>query len=1215
MKLRKGVRILLWSAGSLAALAALLYLFRWPLAGAIVRSKAGALAAEHLKADLEFGDLGGSLFYGIEARRVTLRPRHGSPIRSAEIQTLSVDYGFLASGEPAIRIDGARIALSSKEGPAPPLHETIRDVVTILRSLRFPGSVSARNVEIVLADGKSIKADQGTIDHGAWSAALRMEEFGAVEGKGMLAPDGSLTIGVTATAGPIRSAKIAMGKGDAQCPLRIETELVEPAPLRHHPLVWEGTASFEKGRITRVDGELIVKQGRAKTQVDLVAGRVEADVDAVVAVDQELKGDLAVTARAEGPLAGPKEAWSVREGRVKTRNATIRKIPIDEAEVTLGSGSLARVSFKGIARSGKDKVQADGVFRWPGKDPEIDATVDVSAAEATPYLALLPEPPRIKCRDIRAEGKFLLKEGIAAYDGKVTTEEGEFERPLGPGKTERIPWKSLAFTGLLRTDQIDAREIVITGMAYAPKIVISGKLQGENLSLRFSTDKDKGEIDGRYLKSTSDFEGRVKLEGPMAWLDPAFGIALPAKILPLRAEGKVSREQEDTVAVLDVAGAAGFAVALNAKIRRKENDWYVAVAPGTVKLPDASVGYEAFVFALTKGRASLENLKLKYAEPTLTITARLSGAGEWTDKDTTLAFRMLDTKVNDVPIDNLIAKVTVQGGTKDLNLRWGRDDGDHLLVTGKWGKELDLVAELRAGDLKRPLLKEVLRVNLEGSIALDARVTGTPEEPQAVGTLNLSKVSTAGLPPLSLVIPIKSSKEGIRLWTVAERTPYGALTIDGTIPLRRDAPLDLSLRILTDDFTPLLERMSKEARVWIPRGGLAAEAWLRGPVSKPELGGRAEFVAMRWKPPPPLGEATDLRVVAQLDRDGISFEMVDGLLGQGPFWCRGRFDAFLDHHPLTLWVTGWDALVVEDPLARIRVKPDVVLTWDRDRPVRLTGRVEIPLAIYHREFAAATPGARAVRQVSPPRLRLVPGETGGFIIPGIEGLEGLEIDLTFVTTGECRIENSVVGVLFHGEGQLTGTAAEPALSGVFRSRENRGEVKLAPGTFLRIESLEVVAPEEVGRNPTVRFQGRIGAGEGAIQVIVEGPLDNPSLVLKSDPPQPQKDLLARLAFGTTSGAVSREAGVAAVAIYIYEQAKEDWPSADRREGFFDRFRPTVVQGDTSQQRRVPWELPPSGTLRSTSLRTEYVYNAYFSIVAETNREGDVAGDLKLRIRF
>ena len=103
--------------------------------------------------------------------------------------------------------------------------------------------------------------------------------------------------------------------------------------------------------------------------------------------------------------------------------------------------------------------------------------------------------------------------------------------------------------------------------------------------------------------------------------------------------------------------------------------------------------------------------------------------------------------------------------------------------------------------------------------------------------------------------------------------------------------------------------------------------------------------------------------------------------------------------------------------------------------------------------------------------------------------------------------------------------------------------------------------------------------------------------------------------GLGMGAVSSETGVATLAVYFYSQTQDNWPSADRRESFFDKFRPTVVPGDTSQQRRVPWELPPQGTLRSTALRTEYIINNYFSIVAETNREGDVAGDLRLRIRF
>lgn len=1201
MKLRKGVRILLWTAGGLAVATAALYLLRWPLFGGVVRSKVADLVSKELQSDVEFGDLGGSLLYGVRARNATLRPRPGAPFRSAVIDDVQVSYGFLGSGEPSITVEGARFALASKEGPAAPLHHTIRDVVSVLRSLRFPGTVAARKVELLLPDGRSVQLDRGVLDHGTWRAALRTEGFGTIEGQATLHPDGALAFEGTATEGPVRQAKVEMGPGADRCPLRIETA------VEGHPLQWTGNADFRQGQLVRVEGELSVKEGRAITRANLVTGRVEADVDAVIAVDTEIKADLQVTGRGEGPMVGPKEEWTVREGRVRTTGARYKSIVLEEADVTLGSGSLSQISFKGHARSGDDRVLAEGLFRWTDK-PGVDASIDAAIADIAPYLRLLKQsPPPLRCARLRAEGKVLLRDGIASYDGQVTS---------GPGSLENLAWKEAVFKGSLSEDRIEAREITITGTDFAPSIAASGSYEAGSVTLRFAAGQDVGEIGGKLDPKTGDFEGRLRLEGPMAWLKGGFGLPMPGMIIPIRAEGKVRREKNDALVLLDVVGNAGFSMALSATIRRQDDDWIVAVAPGTVTLPERRVSYEAFVFSIARGKASLQSVKLACTQPQL--AARIAGSAAWDDRELKLNFRMLDTTVGDKPIDPLFARVSLDWATGEIvpNLRWGSENGDHLHITGRWGKELDLTVTLRAGDLKRPLVKHFVPLELEGAIAIDAHVTGTPKEPALTGTLNLMRISTAGLPPLSLVIPLKSTEGTLRIWSVAERTPYGAVTIEGTAPLPgREAPLDLSLRILTDDLSPMLDRMTPQARKWIPRGGLAAEVSLRGSPDKPEFTGRAEFVALRWMPPPPLAEALDLRVVARLDADGVAIEIADGLLGQGPFWASGRWDAFRPNRPLSLWITAADALAVQDPLARLRVKPDVMLTWEERRSLKLSGRVEIPLAIYHRELAASTPGARPVREITAPRLRLVPGETGGFIIPGIAGLEGLEIDLSFVTTGEFRIENSVIGVLLTAQGQLTGTAAEPAISGTVRSQPNRGEVKLAPGNFLRIESLEMALPDEVGRVPTVRFQGRVGGGEGAIHVLVDGPIENPTLVLRSDPPLPQKDLLAKLAFGHVQGAVSGEAGVAALAIYVYEQAQDAWPSADRREGFLDRFRPSVVPGDTSLQRRVPWELPPAGTLRSTSLRTEYVYNEYFSIVAETNREGDVGGDLRLRIRF
>ncbi len=1201
MTFRKVLRIFLWSAGVLTVAAVALYLLRWPLLEGTVRSKVAALVAEQLHAEADIQSLEGSLLRSITARNVTLRPKSDALFLSARADRIHVAYGFLGSGEPALSVEGVHVVLAGKDGPAPPLHETIRDVVSVLRSLRFPGSVQARKVDVVLPDGRILALQDGSLDHGSWKMTLQTEGFGRIEGMASLQPDGAFRFDGSATEGPLRSARIDLGAGTESCPLTLSTELLG------HPLTWKGTAAFEKERLVRAEGELSVKEGRAKTIADFRTGRMEADVDAVLTVDQDFKGDIAATGHGEGPLAGPIEQWTLREGSIKIRSGRFRDRPIDEADILLGRGSLAEISFKGKARSGEDIVEAEGLFRWKGK-PEFDGTVRANLADIAPWLSLLPEPPALKALQVRVDGKLGLQEGVVTYDGSVATGPGSFEKAL--------TWKGISVHGSFSPGHIEVREGLITGSDAAPEIAVTGKLDGETALIRLKAGTDEMDVGGR-LEKNGDFEGRVRIEGPLDWLGlretlkpftpPVFKIA-----------GKLRREKDDIRVLLDVESEKLVQVSPSATIRRNGEEWWVALAPGTATLQRGRIDYSEVLLKIAPGRISLDNLKLAGTEPEFSV--RLSGSVTSDAKETRVVFVAADTVYAKTAVETLIARVTIDKVTGDVipQLRWGKDDGDHIRVSGVVGKEkLDLQVEALARDLNRPLLRLFLpSMALEGSISVTARVTGTTAKPQVKGTLGFTRLSTAGLPSLNLVIPLDSEGETIRIRASEADTPYGRVEIDGTLPLPGvDAPFDLTLKLATRDFRPLLDQVKPQTRPWIPQGDLQVLVTLHGPPGKIRLGGRAEFSAASFRPPRPLPEATDLRVWARLDDEGVEIEMADGLLGKAPFWASGRWDLFLPGRPLALWVTAQEALVVDDPLARVRVTPDAVLSWKEGSSLKLIGRLEVPLAIYHREFGAATPGNRsASRQLSTPKLRLIPAESGGFLIPGIEGLEALEIGLKVRTTGEVRIENSVVGILISVDGFLGGTAAEPALSGVVQSRERRGEVKIAPGNFMRIESAEVYLPEEAGRVATVRFHGRVGTGEGAIQILVNGPIDGPSLVLQSDPPLPQKELLSRLAFGVGTGKVSGETGAATLALYLVDQARDDWPDADRKESFFSRIRPQVIPGETNG-RRVPWQLPPTGTLKSTSLRTEYVYNSYFSVIGETNREGDVGGDLKLRIRF
>src|SRR5436190_1109820 len=129
MKKHKILRILLWSLGGLTVTLAAVYLLRWPLFEGTVRSKISELVGKELNSEAQVEVLEGSLVRSITARDIKLKPKGGAPIQSATVDRVRVVYGFLGSGEPSLEVEDARIVLAAKDGPAPPLHETIHGVV------------------------------------------------------------------------------------------------------------------------------------------------------------------------------------------------------------------------------------------------------------------------------------------------------------------------------------------------------------------------------------------------------------------------------------------------------------------------------------------------------------------------------------------------------------------------------------------------------------------------------------------------------------------------------------------------------------------------------------------------------------------------------------------------------------------------------------------------------------------------------------------------------------------------------------------------------------------------------------------------------------------------------------------------------------------------------------------------------------------------------
>src|SRR5205823_6429850 len=119
----------------------------------------------------------------------------------------------------------------------------------------------------------------------------------------------------------------------------------------------------------------------------------------------------------------------------------------------------------------------------------------------------------------------------------------------------------------------------------------------------------------------------------------------------------------------------------------------------SITIPKGRIEASETLLKIAPGRVSMDNLKLGCTQPE--VRARLSGSVAWTDKETKVTFVAADSGLGDTPIETLVARVTIDRASGDVVplLRWGKDDGDHLRISGHWGKELDLQAELRARDL------------------------------------------------------------------------------------------------------------------------------------------------------------------------------------------------------------------------------------------------------------------------------------------------------------------------------------------------------------------------------------------------------------------------------------------------------------------------------------------------------------------------------------
>lgn len=323
--------------------------------------------------------------------------------------------------------------------------------------------------------------------------------------------------------------------------------------------------------------------------------------------------------------------------------------------------------------------------------------------------------------------------------------------------------------------------------------------------------------------------------------------------------------------------------------------------------------------------------------------------------------------------------------------------------------------------------------------------------------------------------------------------PQGRISVEGSIT--REGNYEALLRLAGADL-PALNLFPA------PVGALDAELELRGEWERlladtgPTTDIRLRRGRLRQESGIPAVEGLDLQ--ARLEGDRLEIRSLDGLAGGAPFRVAGRVEnpaSLSDHGRFELSLTGDHLLLYRREGVRVRAAADLRLTGPFARPA-LSGTLVITEARCERNFDPLRWVRGAGQKGSAARLE--------FFSIRPPPLRDARLDVVVTASQPVEIRNSRVRATARPELRLTGTGAQPILTGSVLF--DPGTLHL-PGGRLQFESGAIrLQPPDPGR-PWLEFSGHGRLQGYDVSAVVEGPYDQPTVTLSSAPVLPNEELL------------------------------------------------------------------------------------------------------------
>ncbi|MCB4771751.1 translocation/assembly module TamB domain-containing protein [Ancylobacter sp. Lp-2] len=544
----------------------------------------------------------------------------------------------------------------------------------------------------------------------------------------------------------------------------------------------------------------------------------------------------------------------------------------------------------------------------------------------------------------------------------------------------------------------------------------------------------------------------------------------------------------------------------------------VPALDGTVEVRGANVSGQVIENATIRGKGGTEGTDLtvdaNVQNTALRAAGRLSRAGDGAKLrlDRLSATRGSTTIATTGP-----ANIAYAGGTVTIDRLALNAGGGTATVSGSAGERLDLTADLRAIPLS---LAELAApgLNLSGTLAGNARITGTPSAPTGNYQLTISRLSTpdvarAGAGPFD--ITARGDVAGGRATVRSEIKArfLQALTINGSVPLGAGA-LDLAIRGGLDlgILNPMLATTGSQVV-----GNAAIDATVTGTAAAPNAGGTVRITGGRYIDSVNGINLDRIEAVITGTQRSVTLTSFTARTPNGG-GLNGRGNIGLDPaagFPGRIEIDMTNAQLVNSELMRLVTEGRIAVEGAFLNNPRVTGRLvvraldvnipdRLPGGVQSLNVRHVNGGKRAVPGAARPARREAPPADSG-----------IPLDLTISAPNNVFVRGMGIESELGGDIQLRGTSTAPVALGGFEMR--RGNFDFV-GRRLSFTRGKVTFTGTT--DPELDFVAESTASDVTARIIVTGPASAPEIDFTSTPTLPRDEVLSRLLFGRSVGQLS-----------------------------------------------------------------------------------------------